>query len=313
MLFFVNEVLLNQAKGCLLGLAIGDALGATNEFKTRDSIQENVRDLIGGGWLHLKAGEITDDTEMTLCILEAYANGYTLEAVAQNFLTWLNAKPKDIGNLTRTALGELKRGISPRESGRIAWEIMRQSGVGNGAVMRSAPTAILRSSDREVRMIETIEIARITHFDQRAIEAALWLNAMIAAYLSGASDQSAWHLAREELLLARVEQHWETPEDDVLVWVEGARELEITQLDTSGYALATVQVAAWVLMHSENFEEGLILAINQGGDADTIGAVTGALLGAKFGLSNIPKRWRDGLLIYAKLETTLEKAFATIE
>jgi ADP-ribosyl-[dinitrogen reductase] hydrolase len=313
MLFFVNEVLLNKAKGSLLGLAIGDALGATNEFKTRESIQEIVRDLVGGGWLNLKAGEITDDTEMTLCILEAYASGYTLELVAENFLAWLNAKPKDIGNLTRTALTELKRGVSPRESGRIAWEILRMSGVGNGAVMRSAPTAILRASDREVRIIETIEIARITHFDQRAIEAALWLNAMIAAYLTGATDQEAWLLAQEEVVLARVEQHWDLPEDDVLVWVERARELEITQLDTSGYALATVQVAAWILMHSENFEDGLILAINQGGDADTIGAVTGALLGAKFGLSNIPKHWRDGLLIHAKLERTLEKALSLID
>jgi ADP-ribosyl-[dinitrogen reductase] hydrolase len=309
----VKDVLLEKAKGSLLGLAIGDALGATNEFKTRESIQENVRDLIGGGWLHLKAGEITDDTEMTLCILEAYAHGYTLELVAQNFLGWLQSKPKDIGNLTRTALTEIKRGVSPRESGRLAWETMRQSGVGNGAVMRSAPTAILRSSDREVRIIETIEIARITHYDQRAIEAALWLNAMIAAYLTGATDQTAWQSAREEVLLARIEQNWETPEDDVLNWVEGAQKLEITQLDTSGYALATVQVAAWVLIHCEDFEHGLILAINQGGDADTIGAVTGALLGAKFGLSNIPKRWKDGLLIAAKLEKTLEKALNTIE
>jgi ADP-ribosyl-[dinitrogen reductase] hydrolase len=313
MLLFVKEVFLEKAKGSLLGLAIGDALGASNEFKTREAIQENVRDLIGGGWLHLKAGEITDDTEMTLCILEAYASGYTLELVAGNFLAWLSSKPKDIGNLTRTALSELKRGVSPRESGRIAWGIMRQSGVGNGAVMRSAPTAILRAFDREVRIIETIEIARITHYDQRAIEAALWLNAMIAAYLTGATDQSAWLVAREELLLARIEQHWDTPEDDVLDWVEGAQKLSITELDTSGYALATVQVAAWVLLHSENFEDALILAINQGGDADTIGAVTGALLGAKFGLFNIPKRWKDGLLIRAKLEKTLEKALSMIE
>jgi ADP-ribosyl-[dinitrogen reductase] hydrolase len=306
----VKEVLLEQAKGSLFGLAIGDALGATNEFKTRESIQENIRDLVGGGWLRLKAGEVTDDTEMTLCILEAYANGYTLEHVAQNFLTWLQSKPKDIGNLTRTALSELKRGVSPRESGRVAWETMRQSGAGNGAVMRSAPTALLRAADREVRLIETIEIARITHYDQRAIEAAIWLNAMIAAYLTGANDQSAWLAATEELHLARLEQQWQTPDDDVLNWVEQARELEITELNTSGYALATVQVAAWVLMHSDNFEDGLILAINQGGDADTIGAVTGALLGAKFGISSIPKRWQEGLLLRAKLEQTLEQAFA---
>ncbi len=309
----MNEAFLDKAQGCLLALAIGDALGATNEFKTRETIATSVHDLVGGGWLGLKAGEITDDTEMTLCVLEAYAAGYTLERVAENFLGWLQSKPKDIGNLTRTALNELKRGVSARESGRLAFESMRQSGAGNGAVMRCAPTGILRSTDREVRVMETIEIARVTHFDQRAVEAALWLNAMIAAYIGGASDQEAWLSAREELLFARAEQSWATPEADVLIWVERARELEITELDTSGYALATVQVAAWMLMHSQNLEDGLILAINQGGDADTIGAVTGALLGAKFGYSSIPKRWLETLLLRDKLEQTLKKAIAQIE
>ncbi len=311
MLLPMNEVFLDKAQGCLFALAIGDALGATNEFKTREAIGQTVRDLIGGGWLGLKAGEITDDTEMTLCILEAYAAGYTLERVAENFLGWLQSKPKDIGNQTRTALNELKRGVSPRESGRVAFETMRQTGAGNGAVMRSAPTAILRAIDREVRVMETIEIARVTHFDQRAVEAALWLNAMIAAYICGATDQEAWLAAQEELRFARAGQ--QPPEADVLVWTERARELEITELDTSGYALATVQVAAWVLMHSENLEDGLILAINQGGDADTIGAVAGALLGAKFGFSSIPKRWLEALLIGAQLEQTLQKAISQIE
>jgi ADP-ribosyl-[dinitrogen reductase] hydrolase len=306
----VNE--LQKAKGCLFGLAIGDALGATNEFKTKVAIQEPVTELIGGGWLSLQAGEITDDTQMMLCILDAYSSGYTLERVAENFLSWLNSKPKDIGNLTRNALSELKRGVSPRESGRLAFETMRQSGAGNGAVMRCAPTAVLRASDQEVRVMETIEIARVTHFDQRAIEAAIWLNAMIAAYINAATDQEAWAAAQAEILLARTEQGWSIPEDDVLTWVEKAVSIEISALDTSGYALATVQVAAWVLQNSDTFEDGLILAINQGGDADTIGAVTGALLGAKYGFSSIPKRWLNGLLIRAKLEKTFEKTMAQI-
>ncbi len=301
-----------KAKGCLFGLAIGDALGATNEFKTKAAIQNPVTELIGGGWLSLQAGEITDDTQMMLCVLEAYSSGYTLERVAANFLDWLNSKPKDIGNLTRNALNELKRGVSPRESGRLAFETMRQSGAGNGAVMRCAPTAIIRASDQEVRVMETIEIARVTHFDQRAIEAAIWLNAMIAAYINAAADQEAWSAAQTEILFARTEQGWNTPEDDILTWLEKASSMEISALDTSGYALATVQVAAWVLQNSNTFEDGLILAINQGGDADTIGAVTGALLGAKYGFSSIPQRWLEGLLIGAKLEETLSQAISQI-
>jgi ADP-ribosyl-[dinitrogen reductase] hydrolase len=302
-----DKKFLTQAKGCWLGLAIGDALGATNEFKTKEAIAAPVRDLVGGGWLGLKAGEITDDTEMALCVLEAYASGYSLEKVAEHFLGWLNSKPKDIGNLTRAALSELKRGVSPRESGRVAWEQMSHSGAGNGAVMRSAPTALVRAFDREVRVIETIEIARITHFDRRAVEAALWQNAMIAAFLCKSLDP--WAAAQQELEFARAEQGWGAVRgEDVLDWAARGRSMELAALDTSGYALATVQVAAFVLEHCDSFEDGLIVAVNQGGDADTIGAVTGALLGAKFGLSSIPERWLAGLLWKSRLEKVLEKA-----
>jgi ADP-ribosyl-[dinitrogen reductase] hydrolase len=302
-----DPVFVNHAKASLFGLAIGDALGATNEFKTKEAIALPVRDLLGGGWLGLKAGEITDDTEMAMCILEAYTSGYSLEKVAENFLRWLASKPKDIGNLTRAALGELKRGISPRESGRMAWEQMSQSGAGNGAIMRCTPTALLRPHDREVRVIETIEIARITHFDRRAVEAALWLNAMLAAFLTKHPDP--WSAAQEELEFARAEQGWGAVRgEDVLEWVERGRSMALEALNTSGYALATAQIAAFALENTENFEDGLILAVNQGGDADTIGAVTGALLGAKYGMAAIPERWLGGLLWRSKLEKTLEKA-----
>jgi ADP-ribosyl-[dinitrogen reductase] hydrolase len=302
-----DKKFLNHIKASWLGLAIGDALGATNEFKTKEAIALPVRDLLGGGWLGLKAGEITDDTEMALCILEAYASGYSLQKVAENFLAWLLGKPKDIGNLTRAALGELKRGVSPRESGRLAWEQMSQSGAGNGAIMRCSPTALLRPHDREVRVIETIEIARITHFDRRAVEAALWQNAMLAALLCKHPDP--WSAAQEELGFARAEQGWEVVRgEDVLDWVERGRSLSVDALNTSGYALATAQIAAFVLENTHNFEEGLVLAVNQGGDADTIGAVTGALLGAKYGLAAIPERWTNGLLWRSKLENALEKA-----
>jgi ADP-ribosyl-[dinitrogen reductase] hydrolase len=302
-----EPVFVDCAKASLLGLAIGDALGASNEFKTKEAIALPVRDLVGGGWLGLKAGEITDDTEMTLCILEAYASGYSLEKVAENFLLWLSSKPKDIGNLTHAALGELKRGVSPRESGRLAWEQMSQSGAGNGAIMRSSPTALMRPHDREVRVIESIEIARITHFDRRAVEAALWQNAMLAAFLTKHPDP--WRAAQEELGFARAEQGWGVVRsEDVLEWVERGRGMALEALNTSGYALATAQVAAFVLENTDTLEDGLILAVNQGGDADTIGAVTGALLGAKFGMDAIPKRWLGGLLWREKLEKALEKA-----
>ncbi len=312
MLRRVKVKFLEQAKGCLIGLAIGDALGATNEFKTREAITSAglVSEMVGGGWLNLTAGDGTDDTEMMMCILEAYAQGFSLERVSQNFLTWFAQEPKDIGNVTTVALTELKRGVSPRESGKLAAAITRHSSASNAAIMRSAPTAIFRASDREVRVMEGTAIARMTHWDQRSVEAALWLNATIAALLSNATDAEALQAAQNELEFARVSQAWDIPDADVLTWVNAATTLEIDHWNTSGYALATAQCAAWVFTRAESFEDGMLLAINQGGDADTIGAVVGALLGAKFGFQNIPERWIKPLLVGAKLEKALNQALA---
>jgi ADP-ribosyl-[dinitrogen reductase] hydrolase len=249
-----------RTRGALLGLAIGDALGATNEFKTLEQIERGqpVTDLIGGGWLDLSPGEVTDDTQMTRCLLESYAAGYSVEDVAQRFTGWQNASPPDVGILTRQAIEHLERGVHPRDSGRLAWETSGQTGAGNGAIMRAAPTGLLRLHDREVRVLESLEIARVTHFDLRCVESSLWLNATLAALITGNSVQSALSFAEDELHWAR--QHFElvelSEENDVLSWVRRAATLPLAGLDTSGYTLSTAQVAAWALIHTHSFEQG---------------------------------------------------------
>ena len=305
-----------HTRGALLGLAIGDALGATNEFKTLEQIERGqpVTELIGGGWLNLPPGEVTDDTQMTRCLLESYAAGYSVEDVAARFVTWLEAKPSDVGILTRQALEHLERGVHPRDSGRLAWDVTGQTGAGNGAIMRAAPTGMLRLHDREVRVQETLEIARVTHFDSRCVESSLWLNASLAALITGNSVQSALSFAEDELRWAR--QHFDlvplAEENDVLNWVRRAVTLPLPGLDTSGYTLSTAQVAACALIHAHSFEQGLIVVVNQGGDADTIGAVAGALLGARFGVDAIPTRWLEALLCRADLEALLKSASAQV-
>jgi ADP-ribosyl-[dinitrogen reductase] hydrolase len=312
----MSAPLLERARGCVLGLAVGDALGATNEFKTVDQVQRNapVTDLIGGGWLNLAAGEVTDDTQMTHCILESYAHGYTLDDVTRRFVTWLETNPPDVGILTRQALEQVQRGVSPRDSGRKAWEASGFASAGNGAIMRCAPTGVLRTHDREARVLETIEIARVTHFDARCVDSSVWLNAVIAALVTGNAPLQALEFARDEVRWAR--QHCglptPNPEDDVLEWVERAKILSLEALDTSGYTLATAQFGAWALLHADSLEAGLIAVVNQGGDADTTGAVVGALLGARFGASDIPARWLEVLRCRAELEQVLEHALRQV-
>ena len=308
----ISSAQLERIRACLIASAIGDALGATNEFKTVQQIQQGppVTDLIGGGWLSLPAGEITDDTQMTRCVLQSYASGYSLDDVASRFLAWFKAAPADVGMLTREALQQVERGISPRDSGRIAWEQGGCSSAGNGAIMRCSPTGALRLHDREARVLEGIEIARLTHFDQRCTDSSVWHNACIAALIAGSGVSAALEFAACEVIWARNAFDLLTPtvENDVLAWVARAVDLPITALDTSGYTLATAQVGAWALLHAETLEAGLILVTNQGGDADTTGAVAGALLGAKFGISAIPTRWLDALLCRSELEGLIDAA-----
>jgi ADP-ribosylglycohydrolase len=301
-----------RGRGCVLGSAVGDALGATNEFKTAQELQRHppVTDLIGGGWLGLPAGEVTDDTQMSTCILESYAHGYSLDDVTARFGAWLEGGPPDVGVLTRQALEHVARGVHPRDAGRIAWERSGFISAGNGAIMRAAPTGVLRAVDREARVLETIEIARITHFDQRCVESSLWLNATIAALVGGQGVDDALEAARAEVVWAR--EHCALPtvsaDHDVLEWVVAARDLSLETLDTSGYTLATAQVGAWALLHALSLEDGLIAVVNQGGDADTTGAVAGALLGARHGVNAIPARWLEALLCRAELEQLIERA-----
>jgi ADP-ribosyl-[dinitrogen reductase] hydrolase len=308
----MNTAHSDRTRGCLLGLAIGDALGATNEFKTVEQVQRAapVTALVGGGWLNLPAGEVTDDTQMTRCILESYAHGYSLEDVTQRFVAWLESNPPDVGILTRQALEQVRRGVSPRDAGRKAWEASGFASAGNGAIMRCAPTGFLRPHDREARVLETIEIARVTHFDARCVDSSVWLNAVIAALVNGDESVDALEIAAQEVRWAR--QHCDLPtqnaDEDVLEWVKRAKTLSLGTLDTSGYTLATAQVAAWTLLYADSLEAGLIAVVNQGGDADTTGAVAGALLGARFGASSIPARWLEALLWREELEMLLERA-----
>ncbi len=264
-------------------------------------------DLIGGGWLSLPAGEITDDTQLTRCVLQSYAHGYSLEDVASRFSAWLEGSPADVGILTREALVHVQRGISPRDAGRIAWEQSGYSSAGNGAIMRCSPTGALRLRDREARVLETVEIARLTHFDQRCVESSVWQNACIAALIAGNNVTAALEFAVSEVIWARNAFDLLTPtlENDVIHWVARADGLPLSALDTSGYTLATAQVGAWALLHAETLEAGLIVVTNQGGDADTTGAVAGALLGAKFGANAIPTRWLGALLCRAELEALI--------
>lgn len=281
-----RDRLADRARGCLIGLACGDALGGPVEFIDRAEIAarypDGLRDFVGGGWLNLSPGEITDDTQMTLAVARSLTqDGLDLDLLSAEFLAWYRSNPKDIGNTTRAALALLNAGIAPDEAGERVRLEMGDRGAGNGSVMRCAPLAIRFRNDPVRLVAASLASARITHADRRCAWGAVAINQAIAHLLNGGGTDSVLEAA-----IARVE------DPDVCATVLAAPDRPRDAVKSGGFVLDTVGSALWCLFNSDGFEEAVVAAVGLGADADTTAAVTGALAGAAYGQSAIPERWR---------------------
>ncbi len=279
----------DRAVGCLLGLACGDALGGAVEFRTREdldrSFPDGVRDITGDGPHRLETGEYTDDTGMALAIARACtADGIDLDAVAANFVTWYRSGPKDIGIATTQALELISQGVPWQEAGERLQRNSRQGVAGNGTVMRCAPLALRFRSDRERLRWSSIETSRMTHADPRATWGAVALNQGIVHLLDGGD--------RSGLVDAAVNGITDERVTDAIVRAPGMMRNDVV---SGGYVLDTLNAAFWSLLTTESAEEAIVRAVALGSDADTTGAVTGALAETLYGASTLPARWLDVL------------------
>ncbi len=283
--------------GCLVGLACGDALGGPFEFRSRADIArehpDGPREFTGGGWLSLAPGEITDDTQMTLALARACgADGLDIDRLVAEFVAWYRSNPKDIGVTTRSALSRLARGESWEEAGEaVQREAGAKGAAGNGTVMRCAPVGMRFRRDPRGLVRASVDSARITHADPRCTWGAVAVNQAIAHLLDGGDITGT-----PEAAIIGV------PEERVRDAVSGAGGTERDALRAGGYVLDTIRSAFWCMAHHQGFEETVIAAVALGDDADTTGAVTGALVGAAYGVAAIPARWRDAVQHRAELE-----------
>ncbi len=280
-----QTVLQEQFAGCMLGLACGDALGATLEFLSRDEIRARygqLRDIVGGGWLRLAPGEVTDDTQMATCIAESIIATGAVDGddLARRFVAWLHSEPKDIGTTTRRALMYLDRGFTWQEAGERTYREAGGQGIGNAGVMRCAPVGLFRYNDPDRLIADTRLSSAITHADPLAQWAAVAVNVALRELLLNGQQPD---------FLERVASVIE--ERAVAQAVRAVPFLSADEVRSTGYALHTMQTALWALTHHPTFEEAVIAAVNFGDDADTSGAVTGALAGAREGMRAIPDRW----------------------
>ena len=307
-------------RGCLLGLAAGDALGTTLEFK-RPGTFRPLSDMVGGGPFDLAPGEWTDDTSMALCLAESLIERRVFDPAdqLQRYVRWyreghMSATGEcfDIGNATREALHHFESTGDPY-SGSVD-----PDRAGNGSIMRLAPVPLFyalsgtgTSDDTASRSLESIDwcakSSRTTHGAPAAVDACRYLGALIVGAVNG--------VAKEELLSERyapVPGYWEDhpliPAIDTVARGSFKRK-EPPEIRGTGYVVASLEAALWAFHKSDSFEHGAFLAANLGEDADTTGAVYGQLAGAHYGENGIPKHWRRKLSHRLLIEHFAEKLF----
>jgi ADP-ribosyl-[dinitrogen reductase] hydrolase len=278
----------DSARGTLLGLACGDALGRPVEFNSEKTIADRhgtVTEMLGDGSHRQPPGTITDDTEMALCIARSLAErgGFDPGDVADRFLDWYYTGPFDIGMMTADALRRLDGGESWEDAGRVVWEHRSEGqNAGNGSVMRCAPLAVAYAADPDSLVAASKQSSAITHYDPRCQYGCAVLNLTIAGVARGA----------ETPLRDALETVGEDAPEDLVTALVAVTTGEVPgTLRTSGYVVHALQTALHDALNAEGVEEAIVTAVNRGGDADTIGAIAGAVAGARFGVSGLPDRW----------------------
>jgi len=263
-----------RATAAYLGLAVGDALGATLEFMTPREIQLTYgthRNIIGAGWLNLKPGQVTDDTAMSLALGECILKEKKIipYAIADTFSHWLRKNPVDVGHTVRRGI------IHFRYSG-IPVVPEDEMNAGNGACMRTLPIALSTLFQEEIDIIMySRDHTHTTHNNKLSDAATECLIFMIQGAMLGmkkADLKTKWILPLiEKFPVFEFEtKHRENP---------------------SGFIVETCQAVFQAFFNNSNFEDSLIDVVNRGGDSDTTGAILGMLAGAHYGYSAIPQEW----------------------
>jgi ADP-ribosyl-[dinitrogen reductase] hydrolase len=275
---------INRLHGCLLGLAIGDAVGTSVEFAPRGSFRP-LTDMVGGGPFGLLAGQWTDDTSMALCLAASLIDsaGFDAEDQMRRYLRWRdqgymssNGACFDIGGTVSSALARYESTRDP-----FAGSDHPRS-AGNGCIMRLAPVPMFYAADRDQAVHYAAESSRTTHGAAECLDACRLMSFMLCELFEGAT--------RDDILNC----HDRLPLTEPAIRSIARGSFVAKGLDDirgSGYVVDSLEAALWCFHHTDSFEEAVLAAANLGDDADTTAAVCGQLAGAYYGVNGIPEPW----------------------
>ncbi len=309
-------------RGALIGAAVGDALGATVDRLSRSEVKEKFgihREIVGGGRLNLEPGEAGDDTGLAIAVAESLAQKGVCDitdiALRMAEYEKTEGTGRGLGPITGAVLPNLKpKGKDIFAAARKVHQQLDKT-PGSGCIARVAPVGLLRRVQFKELVDETLDVCRLTHPDQRCIDACIAFNFGVS-YLTSGKDPSkllfkTWRFladTRESKEYRALFGDEVLPDDeDMVKALKAVNSIPYDELQANGLAIQTTQAAYWLTLNAIDFEEGLVRAVNLGGDAATLGAVVGALLGARFGEQAIPERWLDSLLNRSQLEKVADK------
>lgn len=300
--------LMARYRGALLGLAVGDALGTTLEFRAPGSF-EPIDDMVGGGPFKLPPGYWTDDTSMALCLAESLLEqqGFDAEDQMTRYVRWwqeghLSSTGRcfGIGSTVQRALQHFQ------ESGDPFAGSTDERSAGNGSLMRLAALPLAFRRDHANRWQHAVHSSATTHGARACLDACGLYSELIVRALVGASRDTLLDTASIPAALFT-----DDSDSDILAIAKGSYTRKVPpEIKGTGYVVDALEAALWAFHHSDSFAQGALMAVNLGDDADTTGAIFGQLAGAFYGESGIPTAWREQLAQHHLIIRYAEQLYA---
>ncbi|ADK30268.1 ADP-ribosylglycohydrolase family protein [Brachyspira pilosicoli] len=295
----------NKLKSAILGLAVGDALGVPYEFISRDIIKKNpCKDMIGYGTHNKKAGTWSDDTSLTLCLLDNLNNkNINYNDIMNSFVLWYdNGKYTadghifDIGITTSDAINNYKSGKNPIKCG-----LSDEYSNGNGSLMRILPIAFYIKKYFNSQLFENSEVINIiynvsslTHSHKRSLIACIIYTAIALNLINDMNIEKSINKALKDSF--DYYKNEKELNNHKRIFDSDFKKINDVKIESSGYVVHTLEASIWILLNTSNYEDAVLKSVNFGDDTDTTAAVTGGLAGLYYGIDNIPSKWIDILV-----------------
>lgn len=288
----------------LLGVAVGDAVGVPVEFKARGSFR--VTGMQGYGTHNQPPGTWSDDTSMTLALADALLpESLNVPGIAQNFMAWHDnaaytphGRVFDVGETTAAAVKRLKEGVDPQKAGGAG-----ERDNGNGSLMRIAPLTFymfgIMKPEERFRIVEAV--SSLTHAHEWSVAACYIYIEMLNKLRLGRKKKAAYAELQEDFRNGVPFIGKETLAKFDRILSADISALPETEIRSGGFVIDTLEAALWCFLTTGNYKDAVLKAVNLGDDADTTGAVTGALAGLAYGLDSIPQEWLDQLAGYEEV------------